>query len=161
MKKSLIALAAIAAFSFAHAEENPAVAAAKSANDTIKECVTATVTAIGQSTMSEGTKALMIKDAPAGCRAAVVIPAVRQAPGTGEMMWDGFKFVAGLVAQYKGQALIWNAVTGITDRALNSTDNAVNQGFNTANQGMGAISGIAGQTLDKIPNVEPSDAAGN
>lgn len=161
MKKSMLAMTLGMSLAIvAHAEENPAVAAAQSANDTIAACVTSTTAAIGASNLSEGSKVLMIAQAPANCRAAVVIPSVRQAPTTGEMVWDGTKFVIGLWAGYKQQALMFSAITGIVDRMSSSQDAAVTQGFNTANNGMEVTGNLAGQAIGKLPTpVWPSAGA--
>lgn len=151
MKKFITALAAIAAFSFAQAEENPAVAAAKSANDTIATCVTSVTSAVGTSTLSEGSKVLMIAQAPANCRAAVIQAQVRQGPSTGEMVWDGAKFALGLWAGYKQQALMFGAITGIVDRMSASQDATVTQGFATANNSLEVTGNLAGQAINKLP----------
>jgi hypothetical protein len=152
MKKSLIALAVFAVASFAvHAEENPAVAIARDANTAIGTCITAMSSGIAGSNLGTDAKTLMLNEVPAKCKQSIVMAQVRQGPGTGEMVWDGFKFAVGLWAQYKGQALIWNGLQAMMSRQADSTDNAVDQGFNTANTSVEALSGVTGQVLDKLP----------
>lgn len=142
MKKPLIALAVLAACSSAFAQEDPAVAAAKSANDSFVSCVQALTTAAG-AIKSESTQALLIKEAPDTCSKSVRVAPVSKKVDTAYYVWDGVKFVAGLVAQYKGQALIWGAVQAMTSRSADSTDNAVNGGYSLAGKGMDASAAAA------------------
>lgn len=155
MKKTIIALAVLAVCASAKAQESndPTVAAAQSANAAISECIDAVTRSA--STADNSVKALLITQAPGMCRNSVVMPSIRQAPTSGEMIWDGLKFGLQLWAGYKGQALVWNGITTMMSRQAQSTDNAVNQGFGTANTSIGTIGNLAGQAQSLIPAPEP------
>ena len=162
MKKSLIQTlstvgAALALCGPVAAQESsdPTVQAAVAANTAIGQCITAVTQSAASADNS--VKALLITQAPSMCRNSVVMPAIRQAPTTGEMVWDGVKFVAQLWAGYKGHALMWSGLTTMVGRQADSTDNAVNQGFSTANNSIGVIGGLAGQAqgLIQAPAEQP------
>lgn len=151
MKRYLIAVVLLVASAFAWAQEtDPAVAAAKSANDSFVSCITAVTTAAA-AVKNETVQAMMIDKAPDNCSKNVRVAQVKTEPSGGYLIWDGVKFIAGLVAQYKGQALIYGAITGVVDRMASSTDAAVTQGFNTANNGMEVSGNLAGQSIAKLP----------
>ena len=155
----LLALAAAFALCLpASAQEStdPAVAAAQSANTALTQCISAVTQ--GAATAEAGVKTMLLIQAPDMCRKSVVVAQIRQAPSTGEMIWDGAKVFMQLVAAYKGQSLMWNGITTLVGRQADSTDNAVNQGFNTANTSVGEMGSLAGQAFDKIPSPE---AVGN
>lgn len=153
MKKTILAIAVTAAVAFApaYAEENAAVAAARDANVAIGTCISAMSSGIAQSNISADAKTMMLNDVPNKCRQGVVMANVRQGPGTGEMVWDGVKTFAQLYAGYKGQALVWGAVSSMMSRQADSTDAAVTQGFNTANNGLSVTGNLAGQAISKLP----------
>jgi hypothetical protein len=155
MKKTLIALAALAALSFsAVAEEHPQVAAARDANTAIGACITAMSTGISQSNMASDAKTLMLNDVPAKCRQSVVMPNIQPEVSNASRGWALAQFAIGAFAQYKGQALIWGGLQAMLGRSADSTDNAVNQGFNTANTGISTLGDVTSQTLDKLPSME-------
>lgn len=157
LSRILLAFAATLALclpALAQDSEDPAVAAAKSANTAIAACVGAITQ--GAASADNSVKALLITQAPSMCRQSVVMPNIRQAPTAGEMLWDGTKFALQLWAGYKGQALMWSGITSLVNRQADSTDNAVNQGFNTANASIGTIGGLAGQAQSLIPAPEPA-----
>lgn len=131
MKKIIFALLTAFAFAPAWADQDPNVAAAQSANNTIAQCMTAVTS--GAAGMAPEAKALLVTQAPRMCREAVVMPVIKQGPTTGQMIWDATKFGLQLWAGYKNQALVWGAVTGVVDRLADSTDAAVQQGFGVAN----------------------------
>lgn len=158
MKRIFALLAALVLFALslpAQAQDatDPTVQAAKNANDSLTTCITAVTN--GAATADPAIKTVLLLQAPDMCRKVVVVPNIRQAPTTGEMVWDGFKFAAQLWAGYKGQALMWGGIQALVNRQADSTDNAVNQGFNTANTSIGTVGNLAGQAQSLIPAPEP------
>jgi len=117
-------------------DKNPNVSLVESSNVAIVACI-ADMTKHASS-MSPETRSFMMATIPKTCRESVVVAQVKERPTGGEMAWDVAKFGLGLWAQYKGQALVWGAVTGIVDRMGQSTDTAVQGGFGIASQGIEA-----------------------
>lgn len=163
MKKALVSLALVALSALAWApvmaEENPAVAAAKTANDTIGSCITSMSTAVAQSNMSSDAKVLMLRDVPATCRGGVVMANVQPTESGASMF---YRFAGGalqLYAQYKGQALVWGGLQAMLGRQADTTDKAIDQGFNTANASIGTIGGLAGQAQGMLAAPAPEPAA--
>lgn len=150
---AFVATLAMCLPALAQDSQDPAVAAAQSANTAIAACVGAITQ--GAASADNSVKALLITQAPSMCRQSVVMPNIRQAPSAGEMIWDGTKFALQLWAGYKGQALVWSGLQAMLGRQADSTDNAINQGFSTANTSINTVGGLAGQAQSMIPAPEP------
>lgn len=91
-------------------------------NQTIQTCLTAM--GEGLKTASPEMRGMMMATMADTCRkTAVVAPEKQEGPGLGHYLWDGFKFVAGLHYGYKGQQLVFNALTGVAERGLSATEN--------------------------------------
>lgn len=91
-------------------------------NQTIQTCMTSM--AAGLKDMSPELRGLVVGTMADTCRkTAVVAPEKPEGPGLGHYLWDGFKFVAGLHYGYKGQQLVFNALTGVAERGLSATEN--------------------------------------
>lgn len=138
--KKLFATCVLAAVGIAHAQDvtNPNVQALTSSNLAFAKCVEDMSKQGG--TMTPEARAMFIMSVPRMCREGVFFTQVKEGPTGAQMAWDVAKFGMGLIAQYKGQALIWGAVTGIVDRMGQSTDTAVQGGYNLGSQGIEAAS---------------------
>lgn len=140
MKRIITILAAGLALLFAPtagAEEvHPAVQAADNANVAFVSCVEK-MTAAASSISTESTRVMMIEGAPDKCARYIARPAVQSEPSASSRAWAFGQFLVGAIAQYKGQALIWGAVTSLVNRGYDATENTASQGLTTAeNLGM-------------------------
>lgn len=115
----------------AEESQHPAVQAAGNANVAFVACVQA-MTQAATTMQSETARAMMIEGAPEKCARNVRAPAVQAGPTTSDRVIDFGKFLVGAVAQYKGQALIWGAVTSLVNRGYDATENTASQGLQTA-----------------------------
>lgn len=160
MKRIIIILAAgLALTTYARAEEeHPAVQAAGNANMAFVACVQA-MTQAATTMPSEAARAMMIEGAPDKCARNVRAPNVQSEPSNASRGWAFAQFLVGAVAQYKGQALIWNGLASMMSRSADSTDNAVNQGFATANNGLDQMGNLTSQSIAKIPSHAPAAPA--
>ena len=115
-----------------HAEEtHPAVQAADNANVAFVQCVEKLTTA-AQGIASESARVMMIENAPDKCSRNIRNPAIQTEPSAASRGWAFAQFLVGAVAQYKGQSLIWGAVTSLVNRGYDATENTASQGLTTA-----------------------------
>jgi len=104
---------------------------AGTANVAMASCVQSLTTQANA--MDANSKGMFLMMVPQMCRNSVVTMPVKDKASVGEMLWDFGKTLVQVHYGYKGQALIWDAVSGLVSRTMDSNDNAVNHGFNTAN----------------------------
>lgn len=137
--KRIIALA-LAVFLTGHSraeESHPAVEAANNANVAFVQCVEKIVGA-AEKISTESTRVMMIEGAPDKCAKNVRSPNVQTEPSGAARFWHFAGVAAGLIAQYKGQALIWGGLQAMMSRSADSTDKAIDRGFDTADKGIDA-----------------------
>lgn len=130
MKKSLVALAAVFLSTAALAQDAAVKSQTQVLNETIQTCMTSM--AKGMDGMDAGTKGFMTASIPKMCReAAVVVPEAKE-ESTGSVVGRVALGLAQIWAGYKGQALVWGAVSSMVNRGYESTENVATQGLQTA-----------------------------
>jgi hypothetical protein len=128
MKKSLILAALIGLCASAFAQE--VKSQTQVLNETIQTCMTSM--AKGMDGMDAGTKGFMTASIPKMCReAAVVVPEAKE-ESTASVAGRVALGLAQVWAGYKGQALVWGAVSSMVNRGYQSTENVATQGLQTA-----------------------------
>jgi hypothetical protein len=128
MKKSLIFAALIGLCASAFAQE--VKSQTQVLNETIQTCMTSM--AKGMDGMDAGTKGFMTASIPKMCReAAVVVPEAKQ-ESTASTVGRVALGLAQVWAGYKGQAMVWGAVSGMVNRGYQATENVATQGLQTA-----------------------------